>query len=129
MIGWQREKKDDFDYGASGSVGREVVREMLQDGDGVSRDVPVEGRGRKGVAGVKTVIADFSDAASLQKALQGVERVFLVCSPIRELVELEGNVIEASKKVGVKRIVLNSALGAGTMRSLFPAGTGRWRTT
>src|SRR5207302_6422349 len=56
-----------------------------------------------------------------QKALQGVERVFLVCSPIRELVELEGNVIEASKKVGVKRIVLNSALGAGDYEKSFPS--------
>ncbi len=92
--------------GASGSVGREVVREMLKTGTEFRAMYRSKEEAAKASQGVKTVIADFSDAASLQKALQGVERVFLVCSPIRELVELEGNVIEASKKVGVKRSIL-----------------------
>ncbi len=107
--------------GASGSVGREVVREMLKTGTEFRAMYRSKEEAAKASQGVKTVIADFSDAASLQKALQGVERVFLVCSPIRELVELEGNVIEASKKVGVKRIVLNSALGAGDYEKSFPS--------
>jgi len=107
--------------GASGSVGREVVREMLKTGEEFRAMYRSKEEAAKAPAGVKTVTADFSDAASLQKALQGVERVFLVCSPIRELVELEGNVIEVSKKAGVKRIVLNSALGAGDYDKSFPS--------
>jgi len=50
-----------------------------------------------------------------------VESVYLVCSPIPQLVELEGNVIEASAAVGVRRIVLNSALGAGDYGKSFPS--------
>src|ERR1051325_441644 len=107
--------------GASGSVGREVVREMLKTGEEFRAMYRSREEAAKAPAGVMTVVADFSDAASLQRALQGVERVFLVCSPIRELVELEGNVIEASKRAGVKRIVLNSALGAGDYDKSFPS--------
>jgi len=58
----------------------------------------VEGRGRKGVAGVKTVIAEFFRCGELQKALQGVERVFLFVRTIRELVELEGNVMRRARR-------------------------------
>jgi len=75
----------------------------------------------KAPAGSKTVIADFRDEASLLNALRGVERVFLVCSPIQELVELEGNAIDACKQAGVKLIVLNSALGAGDYDRSFPS--------
>jgi uncharacterized protein YbjT (DUF2867 family) len=67
------------------------------------------------------VVADFSDRASLVRALDGVESVYLVCSPIPELVQLEGNAIEASEAAGVRRIVLNSALGAGDYQKSFPS--------
>lgn len=54
-------------------------------------------------------------------ALRGVESVYLVCSPIPALVQLEGNAIEASEAAGVRRIVLNSALGAGDYAKSFPS--------
>ena len=107
--------------GASGRVGREVVREMLKTGQAFCAMYRSKEEAAKAPSGVKTVIADFRDTASLLKALQGVERVFLVCSPVQELVELEGNVIDACKKAGVKRIVLNSALGAGDYDKSFPS--------
>lgn len=107
--------------GASGSVGKEVVREMLKTGKEFRAMFRSKEEAAKAPQGVKTVIADFSNPASLQSALQGVDRVFLVCSPIRELVELEGNVINASEKAGVKRIVQNSALGAGDYDKSFPS--------
>jgi uncharacterized protein YbjT (DUF2867 family) len=72
-------------------------------------------------AGTETVIADFADKASLAAALRGVDSVYLVCSPVRELVWLEGNAIEASEAAGVRRIVLNSARGAGDYSKSFPS--------
>src|SRR5262249_18810606 len=107
--------------GASGSVGREVVREMLKTGKEFRAMFRSKEEAAKAQQGVKTVIADFSNTVSLHNALQGVDRVFLVCSPGQELVELEGNVVDASKKPGVKRIVLNSALGAGDYDRSFPS--------
>src|SRR5258708_29927713 len=76
---------------------------------------------RNAPAGVATVIADFADKASLAKALQGIDTIYLVCSPIPQLVELESNVIQACKQAGVAYVVLNSALGAGDYPKSFPS--------
>jgi uncharacterized protein YbjT (DUF2867 family) len=75
----------------------------------------------KAPAGTEAVIADFSDKASLAAALRGVASVYLVCSPVRELVQLEGNAIDACEAAGVRRIVLNSAMGAGDYGKSFPS--------
>jgi len=107
--------------GASGSVGREVVREVQKTGEALCAMYRSKPEAGKAPVGVKTAIADFGDTASLFSALQGVDRVYLVCSPIQELVQLEGNAIDACKKAGVKRIVLNSALGAGDYEKSFPS--------
>jgi uncharacterized protein YbjT (DUF2867 family) len=66
------------------------------------------------------VIADFADRASLSRALEGVDRVYLVCSPIPQLVELESNMVDACRGRGVRHLVLNSALGADTYAKSFP---------
>jgi len=75
----------------------------------------------KAPPGTEAVVADFSDKASLLPALRGVESVYLVCSPIPDLVQLEGNAIEACEAAGVRRIVLNSALGAGDYGKSVPS--------
>ena len=107
--------------GANGSVGKEVVREMQKTGAEFCAMYRSKEEAAKASSKVKTAIADFRDKASLLRALQGVERMFLVCSPIRELVELEGNALDACKEAGVKLIVLNSALGAGDYDKSFPS--------
>jgi uncharacterized protein YbjT (DUF2867 family) len=70
---------------------------------------------------VTTVIADFSSKESLKSALAGVDLVYLICSPVPELVELESNMIEACQESGVRHLVLNSSLGAGDYPKSFPA--------
>jgi uncharacterized protein YbjT (DUF2867 family) len=75
----------------------------------------------KAPAGAEAVVADFADPSSLATALRGVESVYLVCSPIPELVQLESNAIEAFAAAGVPRVVLNSALGAGDFTKSFPS--------
>lgn len=107
--------------GASGSVGKEVVREVQKTKAEFCAMFRSKEEAAKAPAGVKTVIADFRDRRSLLAALKGVERVFLVCSPIQELVELEGNAIDACKEAGARLIVLNSALGAGDYDKSFPS--------
>ena len=76
---------------------------------------------RKAPAGMQTVLGDFADKASLSKALAGVDTIFLVCSPIPKLVELEGNVIDACLEQRVRHVVLNSAMGAGEYTKSFPS--------
>lgn len=107
--------------GASGTVGRAVLEQVARSGQKYRAMYRSKGDAAKAPAGTETVIADFSDKASLASALSGVESLYLVCSPIPDLVQLETNVIEASESAGVQRIVLNSALGAGDHPKSFPS--------
>ena len=107
--------------GASGTVGKAVLREVAKTGTAHRAMYRSKNEADKAPAGTQTVIADFSDRPSLATALHGVESVYLVCSPIPQLVELESNVIDACHAAGVRRIVLNSALGAGDFPKSFPS--------
>jgi len=107
--------------GASGSVGRVVLAEVARSGGKHRAMYRSKAEAGKVPAGIEAVIADFSDKASLAAALRGVESVYLVCSPIPDLVQLETNAIEACEGAGVLRIVLNSALGAGDYAKSFPS--------
>jgi uncharacterized protein YbjT (DUF2867 family) len=107
--------------GASGTVGRPVLQEVVKTGKPVKAMYHSAEDARSAPAGVATVIADFADKASLAKALQGIDTVYLVCSPIPQLVKLESNVIDACKQAGVGYLVLSSALGAGDYPKSFPS--------
>src|SRR3984893_10216367 len=107
--------------GASGSVGKTVLAEMARSGEKHRAMYRSKEEAAKAPAGTETVIADFADKGSLAAALRGVESVYLVCSPIPDLVKLESNAIEACEAVGVRRVVLNSALGAGDYPKSFPS--------
>jgi len=107
--------------GASGTVGKAVLTEVARSGAKHRAMYRSAQEAAKAPAGTETVIADFADMSSLAAALRGVESACLVCSPIPDLVKLEGNVIEACQAAGVRRIVLNSALGAGDYGKSFPS--------
>jgi uncharacterized protein YbjT (DUF2867 family) len=107
--------------GASGTVGRAVVGEMRKAGRPFRAMFRSEADARSAPAGTSTILADFANRDSLNKALTGVDTVFLVCSPIPQLVELESNVIDACGANGVRHVVLNSALGAGDYPKSFPS--------
>ncbi len=107
--------------GASGTVGAAVLQEMKNSGEQCRAMYRNAADAAKAPAGTPTVIADFADNASLHAALKDVDRLYLVCSPIPALVELEGNVIDAAQAAQVKHLVLNSALGAGDYPLSFPS--------
>jgi uncharacterized protein YbjT (DUF2867 family) len=107
--------------GASGNAGGAVLHEVLKSGSDVRAMVRSKEDSAKTPQGAAAVIADFADKPSLRRALEGVDSVYLVCSPVRELVELESNMIDACREAGVKHIVLNSALGAGDFAKSFPS--------
>jgi uncharacterized protein YbjT (DUF2867 family) len=107
--------------GASGNVGKAVLAEVARNGDKHRGMYRSEAEAAKAPAQTETVIADFANKASLAAALRNVESVYLVCSPIPDLVQLETNAIETSEAAGVRRVVLNSALGAGEYHKSFPS--------
>src|SRR5579859_1276035 len=87
----QEEEKMILITGASGTVGKAVLAEVARSGLNHRAMYRSKEDAANAPAGTKTVIADFSDKASLGPALRGVESVYLVCSPIPALVQLEGN--------------------------------------
>ncbi len=107
--------------GASGTVGRAVLNEVARSGAPRKAMYRSANEAAKAPRGTQTVIADFAKKETLAAALRDVDSVYLVCSPIPELVQLESNMIEACVAAGVKHIVQNSALGAGDYAKSFPS--------
>lgn len=107
--------------GASGTVGSVVLKEVLKTGKSVKAMYRSRDDAARVPAGTPTVIADFADKASLVRALDGVDTIYLVCSPVRELVQLECNMVDPCREAGVRHIVLNSALGASDYPKSFPS--------
>jgi uncharacterized protein YbjT (DUF2867 family) len=107
--------------GASGNAGGAVLNEVLKSGSGVRAMYRSKEESAKVPQGAHAVIADFADKQALSRALEGVDSVYLVCSPVRELAELESNMIDACREAGVKHIALNSAMGAGDFPKSFPS--------
>ena len=111
--------------GASGTLGKAVLNAVAQDlartGESYRAMYRSLDHAAKAPAGTPAVIADFSQKDTLPPALAGVHSVFLVCSPIPQLIELEWNMIDACVAAGVGHIVLSSAMGARECRNSFPS--------
>jgi len=116
-----REKEMILVTGASGTVGKEVLKQVAKTGAKYCAMFRSPEDAKSAAAGSESVIADFARKETLPAALRGVESMYLVCSPIPDLVQLESNVIDACAGAGVKHVVLNSALGAGDYDQSFPS--------
>lgn len=92
--------------GATGTTGRELVKLLP------AARVMVRDPKKLGVTGHEIVRGDFADRPSLDAALAGIERAFLLSSPDIRSVELQRNFIEAAKRAGVKHIVKLSSIHA-----------------
>src|SRR5712675_2125048 len=107
--------------GASGNVGKAVLSEVARSGARHKAMYRSANEAAKAPTGMETVLADFAKKETLEAALRDVDAVYVVCSPIPDLVQLETNMIDACVEAGVKHIVLNSALGAGDYPKSFPS--------
>jgi uncharacterized protein YbjT (DUF2867 family) len=107
--------------GASGSAGKAVLQEALKQQTKVRAMFRSKEDAANAPSGCEPVLADYADKSSLRAALNGVTSVYVVCSPIPQLVELESNMLDACQESGVKHVVLNSALGAEDFPKSFPA--------
>ncbi len=101
--------------GAAGTTGSEVIRQLALKGVRVRAMVRDPDKAKRfSGTGIETVVADLSRPTTLDPALRGVDKVYLVSSPDPRVSQLHGNVIDAAKRAGVKQIVRLSALGAAT---------------
>jgi uncharacterized protein YbjT (DUF2867 family) len=62
--------------------------------------------------GAEAVTGDLASPESLQRAMSGVEKVFLLSSPHPDAVRWHRNAIDAAREAGVRLLVRSSILGA-----------------
>ena len=111
--------------GATGTTGREVVRELRRLGaQGVRALVRDPARAdfiRE--AGFETIAGDFGRPETLDAALAGVERALLLTPPTPDTVSQHQDFIIAAAGAGVRHVVKLSAIAADADA---PEGFGRW---
>jgi uncharacterized protein YbjT (DUF2867 family) len=97
--------------GATGTVGRELVAELVRRGAQV-RALSRNPTAAAFPAGVETVTADLGDPGTLGLALADIERVFMLATGPARLGH-ETNLVAAARRAGAARLVKLSALTAG----------------
>jgi uncharacterized protein YbjT (DUF2867 family) len=106
--------------GASGNVGREVVKQALAVGLKIRATFQSPDIAAKAPPGLEGVIMDYAKPETIRPVLHGVDKIFLVGPPVRDLPAMEANFIKEACGAGRKHIVKLSALGG--CESMFPSG-------
>ena len=99
--------------GATGKVGGEVVKQLLDAGDSnviAATRSPDKAQKFKD-KGIDSVILDLSDAETLVPALEGVDRALLLTGYTADMLRQSKRFLDAAKKTGVEHIV---HIGAST---------------
>ncbi|MFJ5261219.1 SDR family oxidoreductase [Streptomyces sp. NPDC088387] len=116
--------------GATGKIGGEVARLLVAAGSPVRALVRDPSKATALAArGVGLATGDLTDTASLDAAMRGAERVFLVSGQDLRQAELQGNAVDAAVRAEVGHIVKVSGI-APSVSPGGPAEIGRqhWRT-
>jgi uncharacterized protein YbjT (DUF2867 family) len=92
--------------GATGTVGRHVVRALAERGATVRAFVRDPGRAAEVLGpGVELVAGDLGDRAAIGRALAGADRLFLACGNVEGQVALECAAIDAAAAAGTGLVV------------------------
>ena len=100
--------------GATGTNGRELTNRLVTMGRQVRALVrnPAKAAGTR-LPTIEFVQGDLDDPTSLDAALRGVERAFIVAPQEDRFIQWHRNFLEAAKQAGNPHVVRLSALGAG----------------
>ncbi len=92
--------------GATGNTGRAVVKELQALGQNPVSVVRNADKAREVLgAAATTAVAELNDRPALEKALAGVDSVFVVTGHNPGMVEQQNNVLDAALQAGVKYLV------------------------
>lgn len=99
--------------GSTGNVGCEVVNQLATTGHRVRAFVRNEADARRRFpTNVDIVKGDLNEPSTIDAAMTGVDRVYLVAPLTTQLTQQESNVIRSAQRAGVKHVVKQSVLGA-----------------
>lgn len=94
--------------GGTGTVGSLVVRRLVERGQRVSALIRQGEKSRSLPAGAHGVMGDLGDPASLSRAMQGIEGLFLLTPLHQREAQLGINAVKAAKATGMRRLVYMS---------------------
>ncbi len=102
--------------GANGNVGTELVRRLHSLRiDFRAAYHSAERAARARAAGIDSTVIDYADSGSLDDAMRGIEKLFLVCPAGPELPAYEANAVNAAIRAGgIRQIVKCSVWDAET---------------
>ncbi|WP_017302488.1 NAD(P)-dependent oxidoreductase [Nodosilinea nodulosa] len=105
-------------FGATGSIGRQVVAQALEQGHSVTAFVRSPAKLEVQHLDLRIVQGDVLDLPSVQQAVQGQDAVVCVLGSGQNLtstVRSQGtrNIVRAMEAAGVRRLICQSTLGAG----------------
>jgi uncharacterized protein YbjT (DUF2867 family) len=98
--------------GGRSKIGSALIEDLVAKGESV-RTLVRASEGKASVPdGVEAVTGDLADPNSLRDAVAGADRVFLLCGPDENEVELNRNAIDAARDAGVRLLVRSSILAS-----------------
>lgn len=101
--------------GATGTIGRDVVKELARRGAKVGAGVRDKTKASTLFPReVELIEFDFENIGTLSNALKGVAKLFVLPPLTPNQTELVNRLINVAKKSGLKKIVKLSAIGTGT---------------
>jgi NAD(P)H dehydrogenase (quinone) len=101
--------------GATGQLGRLVIEQLKRKTAASNLVALARNPAKAADLGVQTRAADYTQSATLEAALAGIDTVLLISgNELGQRAAQHANVIAAAKKAGVKRIVYTSLLRADT---------------
>ncbi len=97
--------------GGTGTVGSEVVKQLAATGQKF-RVLARDPKKVPALPNIEVAKGDLTDLASVETALKGVEKLFLLTNSTPDSTALQNKVVDAAKKADVKHVVRLSVLGA-----------------
>src|SRR3989338_7747764 len=108
-----------FVSGATGNIGREVVKQLIEKGVHVRAGVHSEQKaGILKELGAEVVLIDLNNIKNIKTGLEGVTKAFSLIPLVPNLAELGANFVKAAKMAGVNHIVWSSGMGADSPQAI-----------
>jgi len=99
--------------GGTGKVGSELVKQMAETKSPARVLVRNAEKAKKVEGlGLEVVVGDLTNLISIEDALKGIEKMFLLTPPSPNEADLKNSIIEIAKRTGVDYVVLLSGAGA-----------------
>jgi uncharacterized protein YbjT (DUF2867 family) len=98
--------------GGRSKIGSALIDELVAKGEAVRALARPHESGGAPREGVETVAGDLADVDSLRSAIAGADRMFLLCGPTADELQLNRHAIDVARQVGVTLLVRSSIIGA-----------------